>query len=140
MFQVRKSSRIFGISAIFFQCCFISETQILMVVSTFSDFISRNHFLAGGFICKSGVVFQLGGLHFLIYLFIHFFLIFFLGGEGIMKIIMSPPPPPPPPSSRENLANRAQYLIVKLKKILHLVLKIHTKARNEPKLSINTRQ
>ena len=60
-------------------------------------------------------------------------------GGGVkkkMKIIMSPPPH----SSRENLANRAQYLLVKLKKILHLVLKIHTKARNEPRLSINTRQ
>ena len=90
MFQVRKSSRIFGISAIFFQCCFISETQILMVVSTFSDFISRNHFLAGGFICKSGVVFQLGGLHFLIYLFIYSFIFFrfFFGGEGLMRIIV----------------------------------------------------
>ena len=65
MFQVRKSSHIFGISATFFQCCFISETQILMVVSTFSDFISMNHFLTRGFIYKSGVVFQLGGLHFL---------------------------------------------------------------------------
>ena len=95
MFQVRKSSRIFGISAIFFQCCFISETQILMVVSTFSDFISRNHFLAGGFICKSGVVFQLGGLHFLIYLFIHFFLIFFWGG-GNNENHYEPSPPPSP--------------------------------------------
>ena len=55
------------------KCCFISETQILMVVSTFSDFISMNHFLARGFIYKSGVVFQLRGLYFYLLKF---------GGEG----------------------------------------------------------
>ena len=42
-------SRFCGISAIFFQCCFMSETQILMAVSDFFAFFSRNHFLEGGF-------------------------------------------------------------------------------------------
>ena len=37
MLQVRKS-RFCGISAISFQCCFMSETQILMAVSNFCNF------------------------------------------------------------------------------------------------------
>ena len=37
MLQVRKS-RFCGISAISFQCCFMSETQILMTVSNFCNF------------------------------------------------------------------------------------------------------
>ena len=36
----------------------MSETQVLMTVSNFWVFLSRNHFLEGGFI------FQYGGLHF----------------------------------------------------------------------------
>ena len=48
--------------AIFFQSvvlCMI-ETQVLMAVSDFSGFFSRNHFLEGGFIFQWGVVFLLG--------------------------------------------------------------------------------
>ena len=37
MLQVRKSS-FCGISTNFFRCCFMSETQVLMAVSDFSDF------------------------------------------------------------------------------------------------------
>ena len=36
MLQERKS-RFCGISTTFFQCCFISETQVLMTVSNFSE-------------------------------------------------------------------------------------------------------
>ena len=54
MLQVRKS-HLCGISAIFSQCYFMSETQELMTVS---GFFSRNHFLEGGF------TFQWGGLIF----------------------------------------------------------------------------
>ena len=45
----------------FFQFCFTSKTQVLMTVSDFSAFCSRNHFLEGGFFFQWGeVVFQLG--------------------------------------------------------------------------------
>ena len=37
-----------GISLIFFQCCFISETQLLMTVSNFGVFSPRNHGRGGG--------------------------------------------------------------------------------------------
>ena len=47
MLQVRKSC-FCGISAIYFQCCFMSEAQILMTISDFWGFF-RNHFLEGGF-------------------------------------------------------------------------------------------
>ena len=51
MLQVRKSR--------FAQYCFMSETQVLMTVSDFFCFFSRNHFLEGGFTFERG-----GGLHF----------------------------------------------------------------------------
>ena len=38
-----------GIFATFFQCYFMSETQVLMNVSDFLGFFSRNYFLEGGF-------------------------------------------------------------------------------------------
>ena len=56
MLQVRKS-RFCGIAVIFFQCCFLSETQVLMTVSDFG-FFSRNPFL------KRGFIFQREVLHF----------------------------------------------------------------------------
>ena len=60
MQQVRKSC-FCQISAIFFQCCFMCETQVLMPYSNFSDLFSRNHFLECGFIFQWRVViFQLG--------------------------------------------------------------------------------
>ena len=40
MLQVRKSHSC-GISAIFFQCCFMIETQVLITVSDFFCFFSR---------------------------------------------------------------------------------------------------
>ena len=46
--QVRKS-RFCGISDIFFQCCFMSEAQVLITVSNFFCFFSKNHVLEGGF-------------------------------------------------------------------------------------------
>ena len=46
--QERKSHSC-RISAIFFQCSFMIETQVLMAVSDFSGFFSTNHFLEGGF-------------------------------------------------------------------------------------------
>ena len=50
-----------GISAIFFQCCFMIETQVLMTVSDFSGIFSRNHFLEGGFTFRwKGVCFSDG--------------------------------------------------------------------------------
>ena len=53
MLQVIKSNSC-GISAIFFQCCFMIETQELMTVFDFSWNFSRNHFLEGGFNFKWG--------------------------------------------------------------------------------------
>ena len=39
-----------GIYAIFFHCCFMNETQVLMAVSRFfCSFFSRSNFLEGGF-------------------------------------------------------------------------------------------
>ena len=46
MFQVRKS-RFCGISVIFSQCCFMSETQVLMTISDFWDFFLRIIFWKG---------------------------------------------------------------------------------------------
>ena len=60
MLQERKS-RSCGISAIFFQCCFMIETQILMTVSDFSGFFSRNHFLEGGLTFQWGVCLSVRG-------------------------------------------------------------------------------
>ena len=65
MLQVRNPCSC-GISALFFQCCFMSEIQVLMTVFDFSGVNSRNHFLEGGFTFQwEGVVFQLGGASFL---------------------------------------------------------------------------
>ena len=50
-----------GISAIFFLCLFMTETQVLMKVSNFLEFFSRNHFLEDGFTFQWGVVFQIEG-------------------------------------------------------------------------------
>ena len=59
MLQVRKSHSC-EISAIFFHCCFMIETQTLMTASDFSVFFSRNHFLEGGFTCQWGECFSDG--------------------------------------------------------------------------------
>ena len=57
----------FGIYVICHQFCFMSETQVLMAVSDFLDFFSRNHFLEGAsFVSVGGFVFQLRGASFLI--------------------------------------------------------------------------
>ena len=58
MLQLRKSY-FCGISVIFFQCCFMSETQVLMSfpIFRFSGFCSRNNFLEGGFTFQCGDVF-----------------------------------------------------------------------------------
>ena len=59
MLQLKKL-RSSGIPAIFFQCCsFMIEAQVLMTVSDFSGFFSRNYFLKGGFTFQWR--FQLGG-------------------------------------------------------------------------------
>ena len=56
MLQLRKC--FCGISTIFFQCCFMSETQVLMIFSDFFFcFFSRSHFLEGGFIFQWGASF-----------------------------------------------------------------------------------
>ena len=47
---------------IFFQCCFMSETQLLVTVLDFSRFFSRNHFLEGGFTFQWGLVFSWWGV------------------------------------------------------------------------------
>ena len=60
MLQVIKSDSC-RILAIFFQCCFTIETQVLMTVSNFSGIFSRNHFLEGGFTFQWGGG---GGTHF----------------------------------------------------------------------------
>ena len=57
MLQERKP-HFCGIFATFFQCYFMSETQVLMTVSNFGGFFSRNYFLDGGF------TFQWGGIWF----------------------------------------------------------------------------
>ena len=64
-----KTRVLFGISAIFSQCCFMSETQLLMTVFDFLkffwQFFSRNHFLEGGFTFQWGCWFSIGrGLYF----------------------------------------------------------------------------
>ena len=48
MLQVIKSDSC-RISTIFFQCCFMIETQVLMTVSGFSGIFFRTHFLEWGF-------------------------------------------------------------------------------------------
>ena len=62
--QVRKSCSC-GISAAFFQCCIMIETQVSMTASNFSGCFSRNYFLEGGFTFQwgrgEGFVFQMGG-------------------------------------------------------------------------------
>ena len=61
MLEVIKSDSC-GISAIFFQCCFMIQAQVLMTVSDFWGIFSRNHFLEGGFTFQWGeVVSQMGG-------------------------------------------------------------------------------
>ena len=78
MFQVRKS-RFCGISVTYFQCCLMSETQVLTSVSNLFIYLfiylfiwrggSSNHFLeGGGFIWKEdlffngwGFIFKWGG-------------------------------------------------------------------------------
>ena len=57
MLQERKPC-FCGIFATFFQYYFMSETQVLMTVSDFLGFFSRNCFLEGGF------TFQRGGIRF----------------------------------------------------------------------------
>ena len=44
----------------------MSETKVLMTVSDFSGFFSRNHFLEEGFIFqwRGGGIFSVGGLNF----------------------------------------------------------------------------
>ena len=53
-----RKPRFCEIYAIFFQCYFMSEIQVLMTVSDFFGFFSRNYFLEGGF------TFQWGGISF----------------------------------------------------------------------------
>ena len=68
MLQARESLSS-GIFAIFFQCWFMIETQVLMTLSNFLVFFSRNHFLEGaslfnGVVCfsvKRGGSFLRGG-------------------------------------------------------------------------------
>ena len=69
-----------GILVIFFQGCFTRETQVLMTVSSFLDFFSRNHYLEGGFILQ---YWDFGGAS-------------FLNGEGFKKIIWMVVPPHAP--------------------------------------------
>ena len=57
MLQERKA-RFYGIFATFFQRYFMSETQVLMTVSDFFGFFSRNYFVEGDF------TFQWGGIWF----------------------------------------------------------------------------
>ena len=53
MLQVRKSFFVEFVS-FFPQCCFMSETQVLMTVSNFFVLFSRNHFLEGSFTFQWG--------------------------------------------------------------------------------------
>ena len=62
MLQVRKPY-FCGISAIFFQYCFMNETQVLIAVSNLFGFFSRNYSLEGGFTFQwgeGGFTFQQG--------------------------------------------------------------------------------
>ena len=54
-----------GIPAIFFQCCFMIETKVLMRVSDFLEIFSRNHFLEWGFTLQWGSCFSYRGASFL---------------------------------------------------------------------------
>ena len=55
MLQERRP-RFRGIFTTFFQCYFMSETQVLMIVSDFLGFSSRNYFLKGGFTFQWGEI------------------------------------------------------------------------------------
>ena len=52
-----RKSHFCGISANFFECCFISETQLLMEVSDFFYFFSKNknRFLENGYILNEDI-------------------------------------------------------------------------------------
>ena len=62
--QVRKSCSC-GISAIFFQCFFMVETQVLMTVSDFSGFFLGIIYWKGDSLFNGGVVFRMGWASFL---------------------------------------------------------------------------
>ena len=62
--QVRKSCSC-GISAIFFQCFFMVETQVLMTVSDFSGFFLGIIYWNGDSLFNGGVVSQMGWASFL---------------------------------------------------------------------------
>ena len=82
MSQVRKSCSC-GISAIYFQCCFMIETQVLMIVSNFSGFILERGFTfnwGGGWFWDGGTPFLSGGGG-------HGGHWFWWGGRGSKKII-----------------------------------------------------
>ena len=64
MLQVIKSDSC-GISAVFFHCCFMIKTQVLMAVSDFSGIFSRKHFLEVGFTFQWQVYFLRWGASFL---------------------------------------------------------------------------
>ena len=105
-----RKSHSCGISATFFQCCFMTETQVLMTVSDFSviffyeSFPGRwLHFSVGG-----GFVFQIGGF------------IFKLGwhrfwwGRGVSKKIVGCPPtmgnPVQPDMNQKLSLKNAKYI------------------------------
>ena len=64
MLRVIKSDSC-GIPTIFFQCCFMIETQVLTTVSNFSGIFSRNHFLEEASLFNGGGLFLRWGASFL---------------------------------------------------------------------------
>ena len=88
MLQLRKS-RFCGISAIFLQCCFMSETKVLMKVSDFSGVFSRNNFLEADFTfqCRDLFFSWGGGASFLSEVVLHGDGIGFDGGGFQKKLI-----------------------------------------------------
>ena len=110
MLQARESLSS-GIFAIFFQCWFMIETQVLMTLSNFLVFFSRNHFLEGaslfsGVVCfsvKRGGSFLRGGVG------CPMLVQTFCGGsKKVIEFIEWPPCPPPPLPLWETLVNLHQ--------------------------------
>ena len=111
MLQARESLSS-GIFAIFFQCWFMIETQVLMTLSNFLVFFSRNHFLEGASLFSGVVCFSVkrGGS-------------FLRGGRGVPHVSanvlwgveksyriyrVAPMPSPPPLPLWETLVNLHQ--------------------------------
>ena len=83
MLQARKSC-FYRISVIFSLYCFMIETQVLLTVSNFWAFLSRNHLLEGSFTFQwwEGLVFSWGALFLSVYVCVCMCVCVCVGGGG----------------------------------------------------------